>query len=758
MTKKKIVVFTTSYFPFVGGAEIAIREVARRLCDSYDFIIITSRQKRGLAVKEIVPEGIILRVGFGGALDKWIFPLAGFFVLCKLAVAGHIPKPWSHVSRHNLLIWGIDISQGSLAACVIKVFFPGIAFVFTIQYGNDERLLDTGRMGAVAMAFRRMLASADGVTAISSYLFRAAQIRGFAGFGKIIPNGVDTSVFAFHQLKHHEKDMRRVVITTSRLEHKNGIDVLIRSIAEVKKIWPQIACYILGEGSEKESLRRLVKELTLEREINFLGTIAYGGIPFYLMKADVFARPSRSEGMGNSFVEALAAGVPIIGTSVGGIPDIINEGRTGLFCKVDDAHDLAQKILLLLDNNDLASRIGENGRRLVEEKFSWSAIAQSYNNIFEHLLNARKRVLIATPLYPPEIGGPATYAHILTTYLLGEGISARVLCFNSVRTLPKVIRHIAYFFKMLMRARGCDYLFALDPVSVGFPAACAAFVLHKPLVIKIVGDYAWEQGVQRFGVSELLDDFLKKSYGWRIECLRKIQYFTARRARGIIVPSEYLKKVVMAWGIDADKITVIANAEEIETIFASHEDLRKMLSFSGTVLFSAGRLVPWKGFKLLIELMPELLRDHSDITLFIAGSGPQKNELESMITAYGLHDRVRLLGSLAHVDILRCIKAADVFVLASSYEGLSHVILEAMAMGAIIVASNVGGNPELVEHGKNGFLFDLNDREHIIRTIQTALALTQDQKIVISRAATANASGYTPEYMTEKTSHYFLNL
>lgn len=760
MIKKKIVVFTTSYLPFIGGVEIAVREAARRLCGSYDIYVITARQNRMYSRREIVSEGTIIRLGFGTVLDKWLLPFAGFFELLQLGIRGNIPKPWKRASRNSLLIWGMDISQGSLSACLCKFFFPALPFILTVQYGYGDARLGTGRMGAIGMAFRRMLRLADAVTAISSYLFNAASEYGYAGIAHIIPNGVDTSLFAF-QPPHIRTDnnyIQRVIITTSRLVKKNGVDVLIRAIEEIKKIGTPIKLYIIGDGPERTALEKLANDLQLSRDIIFFGAVSYEEIPFYLRKADVFVRPSRSEGMGNSFIEALSVGIPIIGTPVGGIPDIIKDGETGLLCRVDDARDTAEKICMLLHNNMLAARMRENGRRLVERAFSWDAIAGSYARMFEKLLHARARILICTPLYPPEIGGPATYARILTQHCLDAGIGVRIFRFSEVRTLPKILRHAAYFFKTMWRARGCDYILALDPVSVGFPAACAAFILRKPLIIKIVGDYAWEQGVQRFGVSELLDDFLKKSYGWRLEWLRKIQQFSARRARGIIVPSEYLKRVVAAWGVDTEKIYVIANAEDIETISESRNDLRKMLSLSGTVILSAGRLVPWKGFKFLIELMPELTQEYSDIILLIAGSGPQKEELESLIAAYGLQSRVKIIGSVAHTDFLKFMKAVDAFVLASAYEGLSHAILEAMAMGALVIASNVGGNPELIEHNKNGFLFDLNDREKIKQAIRRALAMPEDQKIEVRKAAIMNASRYTPERMAEATVHYMLNI
>ncbi len=760
-TKKKIIVCTTSYLPFIGGAEIAIQEVSKRLCDTFDFIIIAARQKRNLAKREIMSEGLVIRVGFGSKIDKWLLPFAGMFVIARLAYAGEIPNPWKRITRESLLVWGMDISQGAVLGFFFKIIFSKISFVCTVQYGDGETRLARARGGFIGLSFRHILRAADAVTAISSYLMNTAHAYGFAGVEKIIPNGVDTSLFEFRNADFNIKkiEMRqRVIITTSRLVKKNAVDVLIRAVAEVKKTIPSIKCYVIGDGPDRDALERLTKELDLSHDVIFLGSVPYEEIPFYLRKADIFVRASRSEGMGNSFVEALAVGIPIIGTRVGGIPDIIHDGKTGIFCNVDDPHDLAEKILTLCNDDNVAAHMRKVGRRLAEEKFSWNAIAQSYEELFKKLLAVRKRVLITTPLYPPEIGGPATYAHILTDHFLDAGIGVRVLRFSDVRAFPKIVRHAVYFFKVLARARGYDYILALDPVSVGFPAMVAALVLHKSFIVKIVGDYAWEQGIQRFGVTELLDDFLKKSYGGRIGYLRRIQYVTARHARGIIVPSEYLKRVVTAWGIDAQKIEVIANAEELEVIAESREELRKILSLSGTVLVSAGRLVPWKGFDILIELMPEIIRNHKNAVLLIAGSGPQKEQLESAIAAKGLNDYIKLVGSVAHEDLLKIIKAADAFVLATAYEGLSHTILEAMAMGALVVVSDVGGNPELVEHDTNGFLFSLDDHGEIIQTIQEALALPEDKKRVIRNAAVAHASRYTPKRMVNATASYISNL
>ena len=761
MTKKKIVVFTTSYLPFIGGAEIAVREVARRLCDSYDVYIITARQNRMYSRREIAPEGIIIRLGFGTMLDKWLLPFVGFFELLKLGMGGHIPKPWKRISKNSLLLWGMDISQGSLSAYLCKLFFPALPFIFTVQYGDGDARLADARLGVIGMAFRRILRACDAVTAISSYLFSVAGEYGYAGIGQIIPNGVDTSLFAFqppHAIVTDSNHNQRVIITTSRLVKKNGVDVLIRAVGEVKKTTASITCYIIGDGPERTALENLVNDLQLSRDIIFLGSVPYEEIPFYLRKADVFVRPSRSEGMGNSFIEALSVGIPIIGTPVGGIPDIIKDGETGILCRVDDAKDVAEKILMLFGNDKLVMRMRKNGRHLVEQTFSWDAIARSYAQLFEKLLHVQTRVLICTPLYSPEIGGPATYSKMLVDGILDRGILVRVVRFSSVRGLPKILRHIAYAWHVCLQSRYADSIYAQDPVSVGFGSAIAALITRKKFVMKIVGDYAWEQGVQRFGVSELLDDFLERSYGPPVELLRAIERFSARQASHIVVPSEYLKTVVVRWGIPEGKITVIANSFEIPLSIISYEDARLMLGLRDHVVVSAGRLVKWKGFGTLVSVIADLIKKNISVFLFIIGSGPLEKELRDAIIALDAEAHIRLIGQVGHNEMLTYLAAADTFVLNTGYEGFSHMLLEAMAMGTPVITTAVGGNRELITDKQNGFLVEYNNNDQLSQAIVSVLDMPTQEREHMTARARQTACYFTHERMLRETAEFIMGI
>lgn len=316
------------------------------------------------------------------------------------------------------------------------------------------------------------------------------------------------------------------------------------------------------------------------------------------------------------------------------------------------------------------------------------------------------RLCIATPLYPPESGGPATYAKTLEEHLPGLGWEVTLVKFGTVKHLPKGVRHFAYLLKMLKAGRQADVILALDPASVGFPAALAAGLLSIPFVVKIVGDFAWEQGTQRAGISALLDEFVHmRRVPLLVSILRGIQRFVAKRARIIIVPSEYLKGIVTTWGIDSQKIEVIYNALSL----AEPLPVRTLPQHA---IVSVARLVPWKGMRGLMDALDLVRAAVPDATLCIIGDGPERNALEAYAS-----DAVTFLGALPPAETLAHMKAASVLVLNSTYEGLSHVLIEGLLLERPVVATRAGGNPELITDGKNGLLVPVGDTPALAQAI-----------------------------------------
>lgn len=332
------------------------------------------------------------------------------------------------------------------------------------------------------------------------------------------------------------------------------------------------------------------------------------------------------------------------------------------------------------------------------------------------------RILVATPLFPPEIGGPATYARMLEEHLPQQGFELEIVPFASARRWPKLIRHVVYFFTILKKAKDFDVIYALDPVSVGLPASYAARLKKKIFLLRVPGDYAWEQGQIRFGVKDTLDDFVenRKKYSIFVRFLHKIQSSVAKQAEEVIVPSAYMKEIVTTWGVHPARITPIYSALFPLPIEEDRASIREALGYKGTVIVSAGRLVPWKGFMTLIELLPALREKMPDANLVIIGEGPMRARLEARAQELGLSEYVRLVPRQPKHALGAALAAADVFVLNTAYEGLSHQLLEVMQIGTPVVTTNVGGNPELIKNTVTGILVEYDNKDELIAGIERA--------------------------------------
>jgi len=348
-------------------------------------------------------------------------------------------------------------------------------------------------------------------------------------------------------------------------------------------------------------------------------------------------------------------------------------------------------------------------------------------------------------------GGPTTYTGILKKYLPEKGIDVEVLPFDKAPG-PKIIRNIAYIFQIAKAASGDSIIYTRDPVSTGFPALLASKIKRKPLLLKVVGDYAWEQGRQRFGVEEGLDDFLKKGdYSFGVKLFRFLQRAVARASVRIIVPSEYLKKVVIAWGIDERKIEVIPNSFNKEHLpKESKEDLRKELKWGDEkVLISVGRMVPWKGFEKLIEAYERIEKETGNARLLIIGDGPDLvNIKEKALTSEA--ENIEIIEKLPHEDLMKYIKTSDVFVLNTGYEGLSHLLLEASALGTPITTTTKGGNKEIFENEKTATFFEYDNVNDIEEKVLTLLTDNEKQER-LSKAALRLSEQYKESNMVNAT-------
>jgi len=357
-------------------------------------------------------------------------------------------------------------------------------------------------------------------------------------------------------------------------------------------------------------------------------------------------------------------------------------------------------------------------------------------------MNSRPKIVIASGIFPPDIGGPASYAVTLGKSLSDQADVTVVTysdprkkkddeqySFHVVRVwraIPKGIRHIMYVAKLWSHARGAIAILSLNAVSAGYPALLVAKVAKVRLIVRIVGDASWEWAAASGKTYLMIDDFQERPRKGRAGRLHRIQKKVCKAADGIIVPSEYLSDLVMAWGIDEKKISVVYNGSDFEPSNMDKEDARKEIGVAGNIILSSGRLVPWKGFRMLIKLMPQLFQVNQFLRLVIVGEGPQMNELKTMVRTLGLERKVFLVGKKTARELAVYLAAADMFVLNTGYEGFSHLLLEALRACTPVITTSVGGNPELIEQGESGFLVKFNDEFNLLEAIK---AIHRDKSI-----------------------------
>jgi len=232
---------------------------------------------------------------------------------------------------------------------------------------------------------RRAVAGADHVLPVSRFLARRARRFGAADAQiDVVHNATNPNVFyptpEAPVRAELDADTRPLVLSAGRLVSKKGFDTALRALAQVQKQIPDVLLLVAGEGPERASLERLARSLNLEAHVRFLGTLSQEQLRRYYSAADVFLMAGRKtpgdvEGFGLVFLEANACGTPVVGARVGGVPDAIRDGETGLLVPPDDPGATAAAVTRLLTNPDLAEEMGKRGRERVLAEATWDHVA-----------------------------------------------------------------------------------------------------------------------------------------------------------------------------------------------------------------------------------------------------------------------------------------------------------------------------------------------------------------------------------------------
>lgn len=390
--KRRVLIFALTYHPFVGGAEVAIKEITDRLTD-IEFHMITLRFDSGLPLLEKSGNILIHRIGpslpnppvsdrnmpFVLRAAKMLFPILAFIKALALSRRYAYDATWAMMANH-----------AGFAALLYKYALPRVPYILELQDGRALEDMKTRQpiLRLMWPLYVSLYRKADAIKAISEFLARQVRTLNVAAPVHVIPNGVDVAKFSapvpdyvITGLKQqYGKEAGDVFLfTASRLVLSRGVEDTIRALSYLPE---NVKLLIAGSGDDKDKLQAIANEINVSNRVIFAGHIDHAQLPAMYRMCDIFVRPSVIEGFGNAFVEAFAAGIPVVATPVGGIPDFLfdphknpDKPPTGLFCEVGNAESVAKAVRAYMNDPALVARVVSNARALVSEKYDWNSVA-----------------------------------------------------------------------------------------------------------------------------------------------------------------------------------------------------------------------------------------------------------------------------------------------------------------------------------------------------------------------------------------------
>ena len=369
------------------------------------------------------------------------------------------------------------------------------------------------------------------------------------------------------------------------------------------------------------------------------------------------------------------------------------------------------------------------------------------------------RVLVTVGIFPPDIGGPATFVPKIAKYFQDElnyEIEILTLSDNknsninddfSVkridRNLPIIYRWLKTIFTIYKLGKNKDLIFVN---GLGTEATIANIFLKKKIIRKIVGDPVWERAYSKAKISESFDEFQVKNYGFSISLQKKVRSFSIKKSDIVVTPSQHLKNFILNLGFK-NKIEIINNGvfipEENTNIFTNDQINITIVS----------RLVSHKNIEKIIRAISDL--NSPLINLNIIGDGPELNQLQKISLESNNKDNIIFHGKLNRDDINHIFLKSDIYIQASNYEGLPHSLLEAMSYGIPVLCTPVGECKEILGNEERGYILDLPVSKN---NIKSKISEIIGEKNIANKKSEKGKAFVTEKYNLTNSFNLYKNL
>ncbi|MDP2911547.1 MAG: glycosyltransferase [Candidatus Omnitrophota bacterium] len=675
-----------------GGAEKVCSELIRRMDRGVFNVNAYCLYKPGSLGTALISQGVGLKHDF----MKSKYDIPGFFKFLSM-VKKDIPDILCLEASPLVLFWGF------LASRIL-----GISRVITVVHNMKPSYPQRFKTPVIN---RLILKRLDMVIAVSNA--RLELLIKECGLDQsktiLVYNGVDTDKFINKKDENMKKQLGiksgdKVIGMVGRLVHEKAYDVFLKSAKKILYLVPNAMFVIAGDGEKKRCLEELCAELGIQDRVLFLGERQ--DIPCIISIFDVAVLSSRVESLPLAVLEYMAASKPAVVTDVGGVSEIIVKGETGILVPPENPDMLAMAVAGLINNAELAEKIGSSARKAVVERFSIKSQVAGMEKIFIGLkMNKRTSILMSGPSLDVK-GGVSSFGKYYLAGIKGsERFTARyhptTIDGSKIAKSLFFIKSIVEFLIILLSDRSIRIVHICSSSHGSFYRKAAILLIskifRKPAVFHI--------HASSFDLFYYRGHILER---WFIKKMLNIS-----DAIVVLSKSWYLSISNMTDNRNIKIIPYPVNV--IDTVFSARER-----NGFGLNVVTSGRLGQRKGTYDILKIVSSIEKEVPGVCFYLAGDGDIE-KVSRICREKRIEKNVHLSGWLDRPQLTAMLRNADVFLLPSYNEGLPIAILEAMASGLPVISTRVGGIPEAVEDGVNGFLINPGDIEDMKSKIITLL-------------------------------------
>ena len=532
----------------------------------------------------------------------------------------------------------------------------------------------------------------------------------FASFD--IPSSVIANTIDLSQFSYRVRDpLRPRLLSTRNFEPLYNVACTLRAFARIQARVPDASLTLVGDGSCARSLQRLAGELRLHH-VRFVGRVAPSEMAAHYAAADIYVQTPSIDNMPGSVIEAFASGLPVVATGVGGVPAILTHGVHGLLAGDDDDEVVARHVIALLDQPDYARQLAAAAYATCRT-YEWRALRaqwlDAYRSVVPPLSPGRKSVMVPATSGPSIRRAPVPIAIVVTSFDAGgtERQMSELMCRidqQRFKVHPVCFSRQGIWLSKVEGALGAAAEFPLrsfrTPRVAGralqFARWCRAHKIALVQTCDIYSNIFALPGAALGGVPVRIGSRRGIVNPAGTPGLLTLQRLSYRFAHRVVANSGASTACLLEEGVPETKIRTIANGIDLDVFGPAPRRLPLR------VIATVANLRRGKGHDTLLRAFARVVRRAPDVRLHLIGEGALRPALEQLAVDLGIAAHVEFLGH-CH-DVPARLADTDLFAFPSLMEASPNGVIEAMAARLPVVATRVGGIPEMIEDGRNGLL------------------------------------------------------